>query len=79
MRFKCQMIGTTTLHASPPVGNERGALIKNLRLVERVKSAKTAESRHCCLTDEYVRFSSSSLLKWLTQWLRERTVREEKE
>ena len=51
MRFKCQMIGNTTLYASPPVGNERGALIKNVRLVEGVKSAETAESRHCSPTD----------------------------
>ena len=51
MRFKCQMIGNTTLYASPPVGNERGALIKNVCIVEGVKSAKTAESRHDSLSD----------------------------
>ena len=52
MRFKCQMIGNTTLYASPPVGNERGALVKKIVcIVEGVKSAKTAESRHDSLAD----------------------------
>ena len=40
MRFKCQMIGNTTLYASPPVGNERGALIKNVRLFRMSEISK---------------------------------------
>ena len=48
MRFKCQMIGNTTLYASPTVGNESEVSCQKMYVfVERVKSAKTAEGRHC--------------------------------
>ena len=40
MRFMYQMIGNTTVYASPPVGNERGALIKIVRLCRMSEISK---------------------------------------
>ena len=40
MRFKCQMIGNTTVYADPTVGNEREDPIKSVPYCRRSEISK---------------------------------------